>query len=142
MNLKVRILNRIVRDAKTSRDHTETIPGAEEARGVAAYARVASADLARRVIGVTRPAHMLVSQPLPVCTVSPPQSPRLYARNGDVTALGLLSADVFECGVAITRCVTNSINPVVGIHAYRRKRVWGGYRRRTGVSSHPRLIRT
>ena len=67
-----------------------------------------------------------VSQTLPVCTVSPPpQSPRLYARNCDVTALGLLSADVFECGGAIIRDATTSIYPVIGIHAYRRKCEFG-----------------
>ena len=38
MNLKVS-QRRYVRDAKTSRDHAGTIPGTEEARGVAAYAR-------------------------------------------------------------------------------------------------------
>ena len=47
-----------------------------------------------------------VSQPLPVCIVSPPQSPRLYARICDVISLGLLSADGFECGAEITRDVT------------------------------------
>ena len=48
---------RYVRDAETSHDHTGTIPGAEEARGAAAYARVASAELAGRVIGFTHPAY-------------------------------------------------------------------------------------
>ena len=109
MNLKVRH-RRYVRDAKTSRDHTGTIPGTEEARSVAAYARVASADLARRAIGFIRPAYTrglpttavcTVSPPqshptTAVCTVSPPQSPRLYARNGDVTAL-LPSDDYKRC---------------------------------------------
>ena len=45
---------RYVRDANTSRDHTGTIPGAEDVRGVATYARVASADRAGRAIRVTR----------------------------------------------------------------------------------------
>ena len=48
---------RYVRDAKTTRDHTGTTPGAEEARFVVAYARVASADLAVWAIGLTRPAY-------------------------------------------------------------------------------------
>ena len=85
------IERRYVKNAEISRDHTGTIPSAEEARGVAAYSRVASVDLVGRAIGFTRPAYTWVSQPLLVCTVSPPQSPRLYARNCDVTALGLLS---------------------------------------------------
>ena len=51
MNWKVRILN------AGKRDHTGTIPGAEEVCGVAVYARVASADLAGRAIGFTRPAY-------------------------------------------------------------------------------------
>ena len=40
------IEGRYARDAKTTRDHTGTTPGAEEARFVAAYARMASANLA------------------------------------------------------------------------------------------------
>ena len=48
------IKRRYVRDAKTSCDHTGTIPDAEEARGVSG-ARVAFADLARRAFGVTHP---------------------------------------------------------------------------------------
>ena len=109
MNLKVS-QRRYVRDAKTSRDHTGTIPGTEEARGVAAYARVASADLSKRAIGFKRPAYtrglpttavcsVSPSQSIPtsaVCTVSPPQSPRLDARNGDITAL-LPSEDYKRC---------------------------------------------
>ena len=50
------IERRHVRDAETKGNHTGTIPGTEEARSVAAYARVASADLAGRAIGFTRPA--------------------------------------------------------------------------------------
>ena len=118
-----------MRDAKTLRDHNGTIPGTEEVRGVAASARVASADSARRAIGFTLPAYTRGVPTTAVCTVLPPQSPRLYARNGDVTALGLLPADVFVCGVAITRNVTTSIHPVVNIHAYRRKCEFGEGRR-------------
>ena len=51
------IERRYLRGAETTRDHTGTIPGAEKAHGVAVYARVASADLAGRVIGFTRPAY-------------------------------------------------------------------------------------
>ena len=37
-----------------------------------------------------------VSQPLPVCIVPPPQSPRPDARNGDVIALGPRSSDLLR----------------------------------------------
>ena len=43
----------------------------------------------------------------------------------DVTALGRLCADVFECWGAITRNVDTSIHRVVGIHSYRRKCEFG-----------------
>ena len=96
MNLKVSRR----RYAKTSRDHTGTIPGTEEARGVAAYARVASADLGRRAIGFILPTRG-ASQPLLYAPFHPRSLsrpllfapfrlhslPRLYTRNGDVTAL-------------------------------------------------------
>ena len=51
------IKRRYVRDANTTCDDAGTTPGAEEARFVAAYARVAAADLAAWVIGLTRPAY-------------------------------------------------------------------------------------
>ena len=51
------IKRRYVRDEKTTRDHTGTTPGAEEACFVAAYARVAFAGLAVWAIGLTRPAY-------------------------------------------------------------------------------------
>ena len=46
--------SRHVRDAKTTRDHIGSTPSAEEARFVAAYARVAFANLAGWAIDLTR----------------------------------------------------------------------------------------
>ena len=116
------IERRYVRDMKTKRDHTGTTPGAEEARFVAAYARVASADLAMWTIGLTRPPY---PRGLPttdrMCRFTP-QSPRLYARHGDFKALGRRSADILECWGAITRGGATRFHPVVGIHTYRGKR--------------------
>ena len=106
--------------SETSRDHTGIIPGAEEARGVAVYARVASADRAGRAIGVTRPAYTR-GLPITACMHRSTSAVSTSIRAFDVTALGPLSADVFECGVAITRDVITSIHPVVGIHACRKK---------------------
>ena len=81
------IERRYVRNAKTTRDHTRTTPGAEETRFVAAYANVASENLARWAIGLIRPAYL---RGLPitdcVCIASPPQSPFLYACHGDFKA--------------------------------------------------------
>ena len=113
-----------MRDAETASDHTGTIPGAEETRGVVAYARVASADLARRAIGSTRPAFTR-GLPTTACmhrfiSAVSTSIRRLF------TTLGLLSADIFECGGALTtRDVTASVHPVVRIHAYRRKCEFG-----------------
>ena len=52
-----KINGRHVRDAETKRDYTGTIPGDEEARHVAAYPRVASADRAGWAISLTRSAY-------------------------------------------------------------------------------------
>ena len=70
-----KIKGRYMRDAKTKRDHIGTISGDEEARHVAAYARVAYADRAGRAISLTLSAYTWGLPTIAcICIVSPRQS--------------------------------------------------------------------